>query len=130
MSPAKLTGAAPILLVADVKASAAFYQEKLGFRLDQFYDDPINFAILSRDGNRIFLSQAVDKSKIVPHHAIVHNLLNIYFWTDDALSLSREFQSKGLEMDYGPEDRSYGVKEFGIQDPDGYDIAFAEIIQK
>jgi catechol 2,3-dioxygenase-like lactoylglutathione lyase family enzyme len=126
---AKITGAAPILLVADVKASAAFYREKLGFQLDQLYDDPINFAILSRDGNRIFLSQAADKSQIVPHHAIVHNMWNVYFWTDDALSLSREFQGKGIELDYGIEEKAYGVKEFGIQDPDGYDIGFAEIIK-
>jgi catechol 2,3-dioxygenase-like lactoylglutathione lyase family enzyme len=130
MTQAKLTASAPILLVADVKASAAFYKEKLGFEINQIYDDPVNFCILKRDGLFVFLSQVADKSKIVPHYKNVHNMWNIYFWTDNLQALHDEFKAKGVEIDYGPETREYGVKEFGIMDLDGYDVAFAEILKE
>ena len=130
MSLGKLTGCAPILLVASAKEASRFYHEKLGFKVVQLYDDPINFAILTRDECTLFLSQAKDSKDIVPYHKLVHNMWNVYFYVSDVEAIYDEFKAKNVPIDYGIESKDYGMKEFGIQDLDGYDIAFAEPLNK
>ena len=54
---AKIIGSAPILLVADVVASAEHYRDKLGFNFDRFWGDPPCFCMPQRDGHIVMLSQ-------------------------------------------------------------------------
>ena len=53
-----------------------------------------------------------------------------YYWVTEVDVLYEQMKSAGAKIDYGPEDRIYGVREFGIQDLDGHDIAFGEIIRQ
>lgn len=128
MKTGKITGSAPILLVSDIVNSAEWYKEKLGFSFDKLRGEPPVFCILERDGFRLMLSQVKDKNEIKPHWKIVEKMWNVYFWVDDAESMYKEFQKRGAKIDYELYLTSYNVKEFGINDPDGYDIAFGEFI--
>jgi len=129
MNKSKITGSAPVLLVSDVVNSANWYRDKLGFSYEQFYGDPPGFCILERDNFHLMLSQVKDKSEIKPHWKIVEKMWNVYFWVNDAESIYNEFIKNGATIDFTLYLTSYGVKEFGINDPDGYDIAFGEIIK-
>ncbi len=129
MEKAKITGSAPILLVANVEKSAEYYRDKIGFKINQTYGEPPNFSILSRDGFHLLLSGVADPKHIVPHYKVVHNMWNVYFWVDNIDLVYAELKSNGAEIDYEIEKKDYGVREFGIQDLDGYDIAFAEIVR-
>ena len=53
---------------------------------------------------------------------------NIYFWVDDAEAFFQELKDRGAIIDYDLCIQGYGVKEFGVQDLDGYDIAFGEVL--
>ena len=53
---------------------------------------------------------------------------NVYFWVDDARQFYEELVSSGANIDYHLEEKHYGCLEFGIQDLDGYDIAFGQKI--
>jgi uncharacterized glyoxalase superfamily protein PhnB len=53
---------------------------------------------------------------------------NVYFWVDDAQKMYDEMVASGAEIDYHLEKKAHGTLEFGIQDLDGYDIAFGEEI--
>ena len=128
MTSAKLSSCAAVLLVKDVVASADHYREKLGFADEGFVGDPPSFCILHRDGCHIMLRQADDPKHVIPHWTVSDKLSNIYFWVTDADELCREFQERGATIDYGPCDQPYGCREFGIQDLDGYDIAFGQIV--
>ncbi|GAA5121212.1 VOC family protein [Luteolibacter yonseiensis] len=125
---AKLTASAPILLVRDVVASANHYRDAMGFAYDRFYNDPPDFVILHRDGMYLMLKQADDAKDVVPHWTVSHNLWNAYFWVSDADALHAEFVANGAKIDYGPCDQPYGCREFGIQDLDGHDIAFGQVV--
>ncbi|MGI9380237.1 MAG: hypothetical protein ACR2OW_11350 [Methyloligellaceae bacterium] len=57
---ARLISGAPILLVADVVASANYYRDKLGFSYERFWGEPQSFCIVSRDGCSIMLKQVDD----------------------------------------------------------------------
>lgn len=70
------------------------------------------------------LSQVDDPKVIVPHYKIVGKLWNVYFWMSDAEALYEELRGRGAIIDYELCDQPYGCREFGIQDLDGYDIAF------
>jgi len=123
---AKLIAGAPILLVADVIASANYYRDMLGFSYDRLWGEPPSFCILNRDGFSIMLKQVEDTSFIVPHYKVAENLWNVYVWVDDVDALYKELVNRGATIDYGLCDQGYGCREFGIRDHDGYDIAFGQ----
>lgn len=126
----KLTTSAPVLLVRDVKASADYFRDCCGFTYDRFWGDPPAFCMLWRDNLCIMLSQTDQPEKIVPNWKVVHQMWNIYFWVDDADTLYEQFTKAGAKIDYEIHDKPYGCREFGIQDPDGHDIAFGQDLDK
>ncbi len=126
----KIIGSAPILLVKDVVASANYYRDKIGFTYDRFWGEPANFCILNRDGFHLMLSQVEDSKYIVPHYKVVEKMWNVYFWVNDANKLHEEVKNRGANIDYGLCEQPYGCREFGIQDLDGYDIAFGQDINE
>jgi uncharacterized glyoxalase superfamily protein PhnB len=109
-----------------VEKSANYYRDKVGFKYDRFWGDPPGFCILNRDGFNLMLSRVNDSSHIVPHYKVVKNMWNVYFWVDDAKKCYDEFVASGATIDYHLEEKAYGCLEFGIQDLDGYDIAFGQ----
>lgn len=130
MDKTRITGSAPVLLVSDVIASAEWYREKLGFSYDKIWGDPPGFCILHRDNYNLMLCQVKDKSEIMPHWKIVEKMWNVYFWVSDAELIYNEFINTGATIDYTLYVTPYNVREFGINDPDGYDIGFGERLLK
>jgi uncharacterized glyoxalase superfamily protein PhnB len=124
---ATITGSAPILLVADVVAAANYYRDCVGFAYDKFYGDPPDFCILSRDKHHLMLALA-NAADVKPHWKTVAQMWNVYFWVDDADAIYEELQGRGAKIDYTISNKPYGCREFGIQDLDGYDIAFGQVL--
>jgi uncharacterized glyoxalase superfamily protein PhnB len=128
MNKARITSSAPVLLVRDVVAAANYYRDALGFSYERFWGAPPAFVILSRDGMCVMLDQAPADHVIVPNWKIDACMWNIYFWVDDVELLHTELKERGAKIDYGLSNKPYGIKEFGIQDLDGYDVAFGQPI--
>jgi glyoxalase/bleomycin resistance protein/dioxygenase superfamily protein len=128
MTKARLTEQAPVLLASNLMTSVEFWKQKAGFSA-RLYGEPPDFAILRRDRVFLMLSQAPEDHAIVPYWKIKDKLWNAYFWVDDAKALYEEFLSAGMPIDYHLGIQSYNVLEFGIQDPDGYDIAFGQDLE-
>jgi predicted enzyme related to lactoylglutathione lyase len=122
---ATLTGISPVLLVADLDRSVAYYRDQLGFRCE-VYGEPPNFATADREGATLLLALAEDGSRLVPHWQIVDKMWNVYIRTDDADAIYAEVQKRGAGIDYTIYDAPHGFREFGVQDPDGHDIAFGQ----
>jgi len=122
---AVLTGISPVLLVADLDRSVSYYRDRLGFEC-HVHGEPPNFATASRDGQTILLALAQDPSRLVPHWQIVSMMWNVYIRVDDADAIYAEVQERGAGIDYTIYDAPHGFREFGVQDPDGHDIAFGQ----
>ena len=58
------------------------------------------------------------------HVSISHGSANGHTTRAD-LQLDEEFRGK-VDFAWGPEVMDYGMREFAVQDPNGYFIAFAE----
>jgi catechol 2,3-dioxygenase-like lactoylglutathione lyase family enzyme len=119
-----LTGVSPILLSSDIERSIAYFTDGLGFECERYGD---LFAIAQRDGVSIFLAKT--ESPIVPHWQHVENMWNAYVRVDDVDALYAEVQERGTPIDYSLYNAPHGMREFGVQDPDGQDIAFGQPLQ-
>jgi predicted enzyme related to lactoylglutathione lyase len=120
-----ITGISPVLLVSDIGRSVAYYRDRLGFRCET-YGDPPTFASAQRDGSSILLALCPETDRIVPNWRIVDQTWNVYVRVDDADAVYAEVQERGAAIDYTLYDAPHGFREFGVQDPDGYDIAFGQ----
>jgi predicted enzyme related to lactoylglutathione lyase len=121
----KLTGVSPVLLVSDVDRAVEYYRERLGFRCD-IYGTPADFVVAERDAATILLVLCSDPTRIVPNWRIVDKVWNAYIRVDDVDAVYAEVQERGAEIDYTIYDAPSGFREFGVQDPDGHDIAFGQ----
>jgi catechol 2,3-dioxygenase-like lactoylglutathione lyase family enzyme len=121
----RLTSVSPVLLVADLDRSVAFYRDGLGFACET-HGDPPDFAVVKRDEAIFLLALAADSERLVPHWHIVEKMWNAYVRVEDVDALYVEVQERGTEIDYSLYDAPHGFREFGVTDPDGHDIAFGQ----
>lgn len=125
---AHLTAIAPILLVANLPASIAYWRDKVGFAAETFEDAP-TFALLRRDGAAIMLQQVAAGVSIIPNWRLSEKTSNAFVWVDDASALYAELVERGARIDWELYEAPYGALEFGIQDLDDQDIAFAQLLR-
>ena len=125
---ARLTGSSAVLLVADIDRSAAYYRDRLGFTCE-LYGDPPDFLVASRDDAIVLMAACGDPGRIVPNWQIVDKVWNVYIRVDDVEAIYAEFQRRGAPIDYTLYDAPSGFREFGVQDPDGHDIAVGQPIE-
>jgi uncharacterized glyoxalase superfamily protein PhnB len=128
MPQAKLTASSPVLLVKDVLKAADYYRDKLGFTDVRIYNEPPDFAIVERDGFSVMLAQVEHHVTVTPNWKIQRSTWNIYFRVDDIDAIYEEFQNSGAIIDYTLHTKPYGMREFGVQDLDGHDIAIGQVI--
>jgi uncharacterized glyoxalase superfamily protein PhnB len=120
-----LTGISPVLLVSDVDRAVGYYRDHLGFECTT-YGDPPDFVAARRDAATILLALCDDAERIVPNWRIVDKVWNVYVRVDDVEAIYAEVRERGAEIDYTLYDAPSGFREFGVQDPDGHDIAFGQ----
>jgi len=102
-----------------------FYRDRLGFECG-VYGDPPDFVVASRDEATLLFALCPEQARIVPNWKIVDKVWNAYIRVDDADAIYADVQARGAEIDYTIYDAPHGFREFGVQDPDGHDIAFGQ----
>lgn len=121
---ATIQASAPHFLVRDVVAAGRYYEEKLGFRIPEYWGDPPRFAMPHRDAFIIMLNQV---DRIPPRPCGAENIWDAYFWCRGLSDIYDEFKRSGADIVHGPEDRpSYSMREIAVRDLDGYMLVFAE----
>lgn len=112
----------PALLVRDMRETIAFY-EVLGFGLAGCYPDETNpvWAEVRRDG--VTFQFHTDPPHGTPASPVCSG--TFYMFPESVEGLARELDGK-VELAWGPEVMEYGMNEFGVQDPNGYYLAFTE----
>ena len=125
----------PNLIVASVERSLAFYRDVLGFSLVTTVPEapPFAFAWMQRDAVSVFLNglDAVrdDHSGLAARQ--IGGTATLYVVVEDATTadgVDALLASIGNRAPVMMElkDQFYGMREFGIEDPDGYVIFFAQ----
>ena len=119
----QIRSVAPVLLVRDVVAAHDYFADKLGFRSPRMWGEPPTFCIPQRDGHEVMLNQVLPEQEFRPN-ADYDGRCDAYFWVNDADALYAEFKAKGANLVCEPEDQPYGMREFGVTDPDGHLLLF------
>lgn len=118
----------PELICSDLARSLRFYR-LLGFTV-RYERRAERFAYLVRDGIDLMLEQPTTRDRLFPRAALEHPYgrgLNLTFDVDDVDQLHAEVLAAGHELYlpleerwYGRRDDDVGVRQFALQDPDGY----------
>lgn len=123
MSEIVLKPIVPILFVRDVPTSAAFFQEKLGFKIDFLYGDPPFYGSVSRGGACLHL-RFVHEPNFVELAAREVSLILATVEVSDVQGLFEEFKERGVEFAQAPTKQVWGGTDFHVRDPDGNVISF------
>jgi predicted enzyme related to lactoylglutathione lyase len=120
---------APYFLVDNVVATAEFYRDKLGFHYDRFWGNPPAFCMVKRGGIIIMLSQ-VQGARKNPNSLAAPNEepWDAYVWIDDADSLLSEYAANGVKIARTICDQPYLMRDFDIEDCNGYRLCFGHSI--
>jgi hypothetical protein len=97
-----------------------------GYSRGAVHGQPPDFATATRDDAVLLLALCREPERIVPNWKIVDMMWNVYIRVDDADAIYAEVQERGAGIDYTIYDAPHGFREFGVQDPDGHDIAFGQ----
>lgn len=121
-----------MLEVDDVKATATFYVESLGFEQGDFIDEGDGtwaWCSVRRGGVGFMFTErhthADDPS--ADHEHPEQPLLTgaLYVNVDDVDALAAELAGRVI-VDFGPLDQPHGMREIGITDPNGYFLLFGQ----
>ena len=117
----KLTGCAAVLVVADVRKTAEWYREKIGFRAVEKFDSPEPFAALYRDAVEILLVKSkfgrVERNRM--RYGAGYDAYLTPENPEGVDALHAEFCARGIKIITPPRRTAYGSWEFVFEDIDG-----------
>jgi catechol 2,3-dioxygenase-like lactoylglutathione lyase family enzyme len=116
----RLTSFAPQFLVDDLGRSIAYYQ-RLGFTFGEPWDG--FYAIGTRDGLELHLKEA-PKSVAERHHRRDHEHLDAAGGVEDIEAFYAQCVANGATILKPLAATAWGTRDFYVEDPDGYIIAF------
>src|SRR5438045_3983038 len=124
VSSLRLARAIPVVFVADVEASAEFYRDSLGFRIDFLHGNPPFYGSVSRDGACVHL-KFVHEPVFTPGADDRDALIMVFVEVDNVDALFAEYVAAGLTFAQRLQAVAWGGRDFIVRDPDGNTICFA-----
>jgi len=121
-----LLGAVPILFVRDVAAAAAFYEEKLGFRIDFLHGKPPFYGSVSRDRARLHL-RFVHQTNFGELAAREGSLILATIEVANVKALFHEYTTRSVDFAQRLVRQAWGGLDFHVRDPDGNVISFVQV---
>lgn len=118
---------APQFFTTDILATLAYYQDTLGFACVGKWQEPPVYAIVARDGHAIHFRRALPPAANPDKYT--GELLDAYFYIEDADTLYAEYAARGVEFTRGVADMPWRSREFVVKDCDGRLLAFGSDIE-
>ena len=110
-----------VLAVNDLRRSAEYYRDQLGFTIREIGDD--GWRIFEREGCRIMAGHCADA--IAPAELGDHSYF-AYIVVDHADRYFEEYQERKVEFIKTIRSEPWGMREFGIRTVDGHRIMFGQ----
>jgi uncharacterized glyoxalase superfamily protein PhnB len=118
----------PTLAVRSMKQTIQFYRDSLGFKVGMAFPDADNpeYADLSKDGMVIMFIPA--KNVGIGSREKLGVGVNMYMQIDgDIDEYYSELKNKGIKIVVDIKDEPYGIKDFTVEDINGYRLTFNQI---
>ena len=120
---AQIVNSRCVLAVRDLKLSASYYIDVLGFTEDPIHAEGWRF--LTRDSFRVMLGECADER---PASELGNHSYFAYWNVKGVDDLYQEFVAKGALVSSKPMNKPWGLREFGLSTPDGHRITCGEEI--
>ena len=121
----------PLLAARDIKETIRFYTEKLGFTVRMTFptaDNP-EYVDLSKDGVVLMFIPVANMG--VDAGAALGVGVNLYIEIDSEIdAYYGELRGKGVKLVEDIKDEPFGIRDFTIEDTDGYKLTFSRPIGK
>lgn len=115
----KLGSATPIFRVFDLPQALKWYQSVLGFHIAWTWGEPADHASVCRDSAEVNLV-------VEPGGGLT--ISRVYFEVQGVDAYHDRVSRAGGRITVPLEDRSYGMRDFRVVDPDGNELSFGEPI--
>ena len=113
----------PYLYVTDIHETIAYYKDQLGFSGEWIVDAPLKTGGISRDDIKLLFQQHPDYVKIFNTGSESFELVLFVANVDE---IYNEYKSKNIHFIEQIVDRPWGIREFIIQDINGYWLRISE----
>ena len=120
----------PLLAVRNVEETIEFYKNILGFETGMVFPDENNpeYADLSKDGMVMMFLLA--KNMGIGSDEKLGVGVNLYMEIDgDIDEYYAELKNKSAKIVYDIKDEHFGIRDFAIEDIDGYQLTFNRRLQ-
>ena len=118
----------PTLAVRNMKKTIEFYQNSLGFKMGMAFPDVNNpqYADLSKDGMILMFIPAENIG--IGSQEKLGTGVNLYMQIDgDIDEYYKELKEKGVIIAVDIKDEPFGIRDFTIEDVDGYQLTFNQV---
>jgi uncharacterized glyoxalase superfamily protein PhnB len=118
----------PMLAVRNMKQTIEFYKNSLGFKMGMAFPDADNpeYADLSKDGMVLMFIPAENIG--IGSQEKLGVGVNIYMQIDgDIDEYYNELKNKGVKIAVDIKDEPYGIRDFTVEDIDGYKLTFNQV---
>ncbi|MET0621793.1 MAG: VOC family protein [Pyrinomonadaceae bacterium] len=111
-----------VLAVHDLKISAGFFVDNLGFRVAA---EPPGWVFVAKDNCMIMLGECRDA---IPAGELGDHSYFGYLRVDDVDRYYDELKAKGVEVSSPLADKPWGMREFGLRTPEGHRLMIGQLI--
>ena len=118
----------PTLAVWNMKETIRFYRDSLGFKIGLAFPDASNpeYVDLSKDGMGLMFLPA--KNLGISREEKLGIGVNLYLQIDgDIDEYYDELKKKGVKIVVDIKDEPYGIRDFTVEDIDGYKLTFNQV---
>ena len=118
----------PTLAVRNMKQTIEFYKNSLGFKVGMAFPDADNpeYVDLSKDGMVLMFIPAENIG--IGSEEKLGVGVNIYMQIDgDIDEYYNELKNKGVKIVVDIKDEPYGIRDFTVEDIDGYKLTFNQV---
>jgi catechol 2,3-dioxygenase-like lactoylglutathione lyase family enzyme len=111
-----------VLAVPDVRVSAQFFVDALGFEIVM---EPPGWIFVARDNCMIMLGECPDA---IPPSQLGDHSYFAYLRVDDADAFFARVTAAGVQPTQRIEDKPWGLREFSVRTPDGHRITIGHLL--
>src|SRR4051794_3803292 len=116
----------PVIATADVGSAVDYYTGVLGFTKVFVFGDPPVYAGLRRDEAQLYISR---DGKLAATLKDLDLHPDVYLWVQEVDRVFAEHRSRGAKIIEPVEDRPWGARQYVIEEPNGYHIKIAELLE-
>jgi catechol 2,3-dioxygenase-like lactoylglutathione lyase family enzyme len=120
------SSAVPVIGTADVAATVAYFEQTLGFKQQWIWGEPPVYAGVKAGGALLYISHDPEMATAIRERRLTPD---IFLWVSDIGSIYEQHRAKHAEITEELTERPWGVRQYVIREPNGYQLKIAESLE-